>query len=284
MAFNTVAGIAVSKCMTFLPDSKGLSVLEFGNQRFTVKDQYLTKIAMDLGVSFQEITSSNNRIECTKLFYNILGFDEYLAVDVNTKMNAIVMDLNQDFREKYEFTRRFSMVTNIGTGEHVFNQYQVMKNMHDATQVDGIMLNIMPFFPNINHGFYNFNPVLFRDIAYANGYQWCFFWLADMADFTIHSFDPTGEVCRERKTSRPFIIRLEDRIKKRGYSEVEQFLFNKMKPRGHVYIVSAYKKVVDGSFQVPFQGKWIHNIDSTKHPGEFDSYLNQTDTFNEYHS
>jgi hypothetical protein len=41
----------------------------------------------------------------------------------------------------------------------------------------------------INHGFFNFNPVLFRDLAYANNYEWCFLWLGNN-EGSYMSFDP----------------------------------------------------------------------------------------------
>src|SRR3546814_8751857 len=41
------------------------------------------------------------------------------------------------------------------------------------------MLHILPMSPWVNHGFYNYNPILFRDIAAANRYEWLFMWVSD---------------------------------------------------------------------------------------------------------
>ena len=36
---------------------------------------------------------------------------------------------------------------------------------------NGLMLNILPFIDWVNHGFYNFNPIIFADLAASNSYQ-----------------------------------------------------------------------------------------------------------------
>mgnify|MGYP001226171516 CR=1 FL=1 len=58
----------------------------------------------------------------TKDFYSSIGFSNYLAIDLNDKMNSIIMDLNRNFSSDYNFHKQFDLVTNIGTGEHVFDQ------------------------------------------------------------------------------------------------------------------------------------------------------------------
>ena len=35
------------------------------------------------------------------------------------------------------------------------------------------MLHVLPFFNYLNHGFFNYNPILFHDLAGANGYEIC---------------------------------------------------------------------------------------------------------------
>jgi SAM-dependent methyltransferase len=108
---------------------------------------------------------------CTAAFFKALGFASYDAIDVNSLYGSLVMDLNADLRERYGFERTFDLVTNNGTGEHIFNQYSVFRNMHQLTKVGGVMLFVLPFHNWMNHGFFNFNPILFGDLATANGYR-----------------------------------------------------------------------------------------------------------------
>ena len=80
------------------------------------------------------------------------------------------MDLNRDLRSEYGYDETFDLVTNLGTGEHVFDQRRVFENVHNLTKPGGVMLYMLPFVNWLNHGFYNFHPVLFADLAAANGY------------------------------------------------------------------------------------------------------------------
>ena len=62
-------------------------------------------------------------------------------------------------------------MTNNGTGEHIFNQASVFEWMHALCKSGGVMLHLLPMKGWLNHGFYNYNPVLFRDLAQANKYD-----------------------------------------------------------------------------------------------------------------
>ena len=47
----------------------------------------------------------------------------------NTDMDAVAMDLNTDISKQYNWTEKFDLVTNNGTGEHVFNcTYSIQKH------------------------------------------------------------------------------------------------------------------------------------------------------------
>jgi len=107
----------------------------------------------------------------TAAYFKALGFASYDAIDVNSRYGSLVMDLNADLREVYGFRRTFDLVTNNGTGEHIFNQYQVFRNMHNLAAVGGLLLFVLPFHNWMNHGFFNFNPILFGDLAAANSYR-----------------------------------------------------------------------------------------------------------------
>ena len=113
----------------------------------------------------------------TPHFYKQIGFDDYVAIDMNSKMSAIPMDLNTDIATTYRYAKKHSLVIDNGTGEHVFDQHMVFRNQHNLCAEGGIIINNKPFFPWINHGFFAFQPVLFRDLAFANNYEHVFTWL-----------------------------------------------------------------------------------------------------------
>jgi SAM-dependent methyltransferase len=105
----------------------------------------------------------------TEWLYKLLGFTEYSAIDGDGKFNAHVWDLNFPVPRKH--WGKYDLVTNHGTTEHVFNVLQVNKSIHDLTKPGGVMIHILPFQGNIDHGFYNYQPTFFKDIAYENDYE-----------------------------------------------------------------------------------------------------------------
>ena len=280
MSFCETAGEAVVNCMNFFNKRIDLSVCEFGNQKFTIPKNYFKRYILEKASKFNKLTISNDFYPTsTKNFYSSIGFTNYLAIDLNTNMSSIIMDLNRNFSNDYNFDKQFDLVTNIGTGEHVFDQKIVFENMHNLTKVGGIMLNILPFNFSLNHGFFNFNPVLFRDLAYANKYKWCFLWIGDcLGKFKEFSLD--GDVFKEMKRDRPFSLK---ETFKRPYNMLEKYIYSRRSHRGHDYIISAYKKTSKVEFSIPIQGKWLHNIDKEKAKGIILNY-DQPDTFKEFHS
>lgn len=97
------------------------------------------------------------------------GF-RYQALDIFEAENTIQFDLNihspgDDLRGK------FDLVTNFGTTEHIINQYQAMKTMHEMAKVGGLIYHELPLAGYHMHGYFSYNPLLFQDLAAANGYK-----------------------------------------------------------------------------------------------------------------
>ena len=97
------------------------------------------------------------------------GWD-YTCIDLDGHAGAFRLDLNTCTAIDVDYP--FDLVTNHGTSEHIFNQYNVFKLMHDLTKTDGIMLHAVPS-PNFGrpHGFYAYDEIIFNDLAKANDYQ-----------------------------------------------------------------------------------------------------------------
>jgi hypothetical protein len=140
------------------------SVIELGNQRFRTDKKLRSKTYDMLGIPPAFPTT-------VKEFYESIGFKKYIAIDVNTDKDAIALDLNLDLRKDYNYKEQYDLVTNNGTGEHIFNQYTVFKNVHDLCKEGGVMIHNLPYTGYIDHGFYSFQPNLFIALAYANNYS-----------------------------------------------------------------------------------------------------------------
>tara|TARA_Y100000294_G_C8525395_1_gene324714 strand:- start:446 stop:1327 length:882 start_codon:yes stop_codon:yes gene_type:complete len=110
-----------------------------------------------------------------KKLYESLGF-EYTSIDIDndekneeTKSN-IVMDLNFDELKK-DHQNKFDLVTNFGTSEHIFNQLNFFKTMHDLTKVGGLLISEVPCMFGVNHGMFKYEPKFFTDLARSNAYE-----------------------------------------------------------------------------------------------------------------
>jgi 2-polyprenyl-3-methyl-5-hydroxy-6-metoxy-1,4-benzoquinol methylase len=90
-----------------------------------------------------------------------------VAVDLHGTPDALQYDLNHPL----PFAEKFDVVTNIGTGEHVFNQYQVFKSIHEHCSPSGLMIHALPNQGCYDHGFYNYHPTFVFDLCEANSYQ-----------------------------------------------------------------------------------------------------------------
>ncbi|MGD9722054.1 MAG: hypothetical protein AB7O59_09920 [Pirellulales bacterium] len=106
--------------------------------------------------------------EVAKVFYEMFfAPTEMQAIDWNGSPQAHRLDLN----DHLQLARRFDVVINHGTAEHIFNIAQVFRTMHEHTVPGGMMIHESPFTGWIDHGFYTLHPRLFFDLAEANGYR-----------------------------------------------------------------------------------------------------------------
>ena len=110
--------------------------------------------------------------ENTTLFSEItdLAQIDYHAFDICPAPKTDIFDLNfdslpQKHREQYD------VVLNFGTTEHVFNQWNSFTVIHDATKVGGVIYCILPITGYLDHGYYCYTPLFFKEMSEANEYQ-----------------------------------------------------------------------------------------------------------------
>jgi SAM-dependent methyltransferase len=103
-----------------------------------------------------------------KIFYAaFLDYSDLVSIDFHGTPAARAIDLNHPV----ELGRRFDIVIDSGTAEHVFNVAQFFRTCHEVTAPGGLMLHNNPFRGWLEHGFYNFNPTFYWDVAVANRYE-----------------------------------------------------------------------------------------------------------------
>jgi|GEM_PF-835741 len=109
------------------------------------------------------------------VYQTFFNYENICAIDLHGTEDALQLDLNQPV----ELDQTFDLVFNFGTGEHIFNVYQFFKTIHELTKPGGLMLHVMPFQGWVDHGFFNFQPTLYWDLAESNNYDVVgFFFLA----------------------------------------------------------------------------------------------------------
>lgn len=278
MAFHPLMMQLVADLRQQLPS--GPSVIELGNQTFKPRQGDIERVAgmltsqprpFDAGLLEDIEARSDDALSAsTADYYRALGFASYQAIDVNARYNSLLMDLNQNLAEHYGFRETFDLVTNNGTGEHIFNQAAVFANAHALCKIGGVMLHVLPFFNYLNHGFFNFNPILFHDLAAANRYEVCRLSIANNHGFEIGgqpqaagrspalSREQLQERCTVDGSPRGSLLHLLGigKARKRGHRPLSMALRRVMTQGPNVSIVAALHKTVDQPFQFPIQGMY----------------------------
>ena len=99
-------------------------------------------------------------------FYRELGCGRYDSIDGNGR-GTITWDLNQ----KWVGGKRYDLVTDFGTGEHIFNQANVWRTLHVLTKVGGYIVFDRPHAGYPEHCYYNIHKCVLEDVAAANRYR-----------------------------------------------------------------------------------------------------------------
>lgn len=218
MTFNPAACISILQILkqVSLPDMD--LAVDLGSQRYTA----------------QRIFPADS----TRDFYLKQGFKEYLALDINNTEYTVKADLNESF----DLGRQASLVTNIGTSEHIFDQGKVFENMHNLTKDSGVMFFHLPLTPWLNHGLFNYNPILFEALAVANNYKLMGLEVGDREGVMINL---------------PF----EEIVKERGQFALEAACRAAERPS---FVFCVFRKVGNEPFKKPFQKRYIPDIADDK--------------------
>lgn len=157
---------------------------------------------------------------------------QYTSYDVCPALKTEIFDLNcERLPEKYH--EYFDLILNFGTTEHIINQLNSFRLMHEALKAGGVFFHQLPSVGWIDHGYFCYHECFFRDLIKANHYETLDHWytLAGQAVLEGKDFrDPqtpemqySGQVSSSfltlpsfnvnfiirKKVSRPFAVGLE---------------------------------------------------------------------------
>jgi SAM-dependent methyltransferase len=100
-----------------------------------------------------------------------VGAREIQSLDASAyEGSSVVQDLNEPLQEHLH--RRYDLVFDGGTLEHVFNVPQALKNCMEAVRPGGHFITVTPGNSFLGHGFYQFSPELhYRVLSPENGFE-----------------------------------------------------------------------------------------------------------------
>jgi hypothetical protein len=116
------------------------------------------------GVEHQSESNPSSRV-----FWQSLGF-AYASLEFDGHRDSIAIDLNRDSVPR-NMRGGFQLLVNAGTTEHVANQDNAFKVMHDLVGKDGIMMHELPAGGMMNHGIVNYNMKFFWHLCRENEYE-----------------------------------------------------------------------------------------------------------------
>jgi SAM-dependent methyltransferase len=145
------------------------SVVEIGSQDLYLKGyaQALETFGAPFGVSLAALADPARSRAGAKALFEGIGWT-YASLDLDDGQGATPIDLNYDPAPQ---GATYDLVTNLGTTEHILNQVNCFRVIHDLVRVGGVMLHLVPFLGYVDHGFFSYHPNLFRALAAGNGYD-----------------------------------------------------------------------------------------------------------------
>jgi SAM-dependent methyltransferase len=186
---------------------------------------------------------SNSNQKPAALLYTALGI-KYCCVDVDDRPGSVMLDLNFDAVPN-EHKGRYGLVTNHGTSEHIINQYNIFKSMHDFARTGGLIISSVPFTVHIEHGFFNYQPNFFEALARYNSYETLGIWVG--VDWRLASLIPWERLLLDYLTfsaeTTHFLVVVQRKRFDKEFCAPFQRVYEEMVPDE---VISRYNVVIDG--------------------------------------
>jgi len=95
---------------------------------------------------------------------------DYVSYDVCPGAKTIVFDLNRQ-NLPAEVKGTFDVVLNFGTTEHIINQLNTFKIIHEAMKVGAVAFHQSPSIGYVDHGYFCYHHRFYEDLRIANAYD-----------------------------------------------------------------------------------------------------------------
>lgn len=206
------------------------SIIEFGSQDIVVNIEDLKdfiKSFDEKALTLDGYLSDNFSRLSAKYLYDSISCKSYNCIDIDGAHGSFNFDLNYHLEDKYNFTNKYDIVTNLGTSEHIFNQYSCFENLHNLCKTDGFIIISLPIQGYSNHCFFNYHPTFFEHLADANKYEILYL---DYAITSYHSEDDSKNISIifRKQNSEDFVMPIQKTINK-ALSKVNKFSAEKLR-------------------------------------------------------
>jgi hypothetical protein len=189
--------------------------------------------------------------------YEALGFS-YQCLDLDPSFGSLRFDLNLDSVPQ-EHAGRYDFVTNHGTSEHLINQYNCFKVMHEFCRPGGMMLHAVPFTVHLEHGFFNYQPNFFSALARYNSYETLGIWVGP--DWQLASLIPWERGLMDHLAlnvnTTHLLVALHRKLQDKPFGIPFQEMYEGMVPEE---TLGRYSIVVDGAGLDGYRGKYLTDV------------------------
>lgn len=128
---------------------------------------------LEKGSAYDKVSGGSNGAFVGELFEKMGA--RYDSIDIASGYRTTILDLNHQSAPR-KFVGAFDLVLNFGTTEHLLNQYNAFKVMHDSVKVGGYIVNALPCIGFFDHGYVTYTPRCMFDLAGYNEYEIVGFW------------------------------------------------------------------------------------------------------------
>ena len=129
-------------------------------------DSFATRLAA--GSAYDAVGGGRNEAFVGELFEKA-GM-RYDSLDIAAGYRTTIVDLNRAALPG-SLRTKFDLVLNFGTTEHILNQLNCFKVIHDAAKVGGYIYHSVPAVGYVDHGYITYTGRCFFDVAGYNEYE-----------------------------------------------------------------------------------------------------------------
>lgn len=169
-----------------------------------------------------------------KVFYEMLGIQNYASLDLNGDYGAIKHDLNFPL-DDHSLYGRYDLVTDHGANEHAFNIAEAYRTLHRLCSLEGFIVIAQSVYKG--NGYYLFDSSFFQGLAAANNYRILF------SSYTVAIKD-------NQYLSLQFHLPVSREL-------LETLDWSKIESIGICYV---FQKQSDADFHYPYQGEYLQQI------------------------